>query len=351
MAIEHFIASILTPIILEGKEQKKAKKAMAEQQAKIKAREASMSFNRVRQAGLEALAKKEDKESRLKFAKILGYPAPESNDLDEEIRCIAHDEGWDYYDPVYLYDGHYLGGPLEPILEKHNRNKEWAQKCPHCFSTLTSPKGFNSYEDYNSVVEYEFYKWRQTTLGTMGIKPRDYETLEDFQRACRRAKAHILDYYSDALKALGKDLENENTWGLFFADYINEIEKTFNERPEYIPLEKYFYILYLQKAIFCGRLDAEKYQIIKSLAKKNDVDLEEVLDKAENGTLLLKSEKIYTNNYLGVTIFRPGKYIYTLNKSEYFEAKYAFSLERFLQTCGKNPSWNFTPPVRGIPAE
>ena len=98
-----------------------------------------------------------------------------------------------------------------------------------------------------------------------------------------------------------------------------------------------------------GRWELERFHVLRVMARQNGVDLDEVLEKAEAGTLLPKGAKLLCNHYISRYVLTSSGDVYTLYPSSYYYKHHGFTIEDFEKHCGKNPDGRFAPPIKGLP--
>ncbi len=322
-------------------------------------------FNRVRQNELTRMMNSTLLSDKKEFAKILGRPcSANSASIANAVRFIAEKEGWIYYseddlfyDPEYRRISGWNRLSDEDVanhqkLVEERRYKEaiwqsWAQKYPRCMEANVSPEFCESEEQFALIVDYEFYQWRKGCHNFYAIEPGNYETKEEYESALAERIKELEDY-EESFKRLGVTDTGIGRFSL--CNKLNLMKQEWNDRPQNIPLEYYFYISYLNHCVpkiikTVSSWEREYFEVLLITAKHNGIDLNEVIDKAEAGTLFPDGTRQLRNYYLSDYFMAKTGELYTHYSSEYYRRKYGFTLEDFAKHGGKDPDYHFSPPL------
>ena len=329
---------------------------------------AAQGFDRARQRKLEALASSPEQEDQDEVTKLLGRPYSKTDvAIARAIRAIADKEGWRYYDEdMLVYDPEYCrlkGWPpvdqeaIDAVKKRRDRERRnevrwlgWVERNPGCFDFDVSPEYYDNEERFALGIGAAHRKWCKSTFNDFGVEPGNYKTKAAYERALEERKKELLDY-QEAMDLLGITPWMGTTT---FCMTIDRLKAEVECRPDKVPLEIFFYLAYLTHCIpFLGgpmrSWELENFHVLRVLARQNGVDLDEVLEKAEKGTLLPKGAKLLSNRYLSRYVLTSGGDVYTLRPSSYYYKQYGFTIEDFEKHCGRNPGDYFAPPIKGLP--
>lgn len=329
---------------------------------------AAQGFNRTRQRELEELARSNIQEDQDEVTKILGRPYCKTDvAITKAIRAIADKEGWRYYDEdMLVYDPEYCRIKGWPPVEQEaidavNRRRErerrnevrwsgWVERNPRCFDFDVSPEYYDTEEKFVLGIGAAHQKWCKSTFNSVGIQPGNYKTKAAYEKALEERMKELPDY-QEAMYILGitTDIGTSS-----FCMKIDRLKPVVEDRPEKVPIDIFFYLAYLTNCvpIFsgpAGSWELEHFHVLRVLARQNGVDLDEVLEKAESGTLLPKGARLMSNHYLSNYVLTGNGEVYTLRPSSYYYRQFGFTIEEFEKHCGKNPGDYFAPPIKGLP--
>lgn len=376
MGFEHFLAALGANWFISSQEkreqQRRANEEMAERMAGITRKMTveqyldTKGYNRTRQNELTRLAQSGFEEDRKMFYRILGRPCADGDlPIEWALRAIADKEGWSYYDETYLiYDPEYckLMG-LEPLssssIESHQNYlnnirrreqmwQEWVRRNPKCLEVNVAPDFFESEEKFALVVNAKYYEWRKTCINFYHVAPSAYETKAEYEEALAE-RIEELKFFQEEMDDLGVNCDVARE---FFCFSLDTMKKLLDERPSHIPLDIYYYIIYLNYCVpkHGGRISSyelEYFHALRGLARKSGLDLDSILDEADKGCLLPKGTRQFRNYYLAEYFIAPNREIYTLHSSKYHHQNNGFTLEQFAEQCGDNPSFRFAPTSKG----
>lgn len=378
MGIDFLIASLGATWFLSSQEKKKQRRremaakaayeASVDCQISAKQYLTTKNYNRSRQHDLGLLARSAIREDRGEFIQLLGRPYHKSDvAIERAIQAIADKEGWTYYDEFQLqFDPEYcrISGLTLPTKEMMNANAsrenarrknevlwaEWVANNPRCFDIDVSPEYYESEEKFTQGIEAAYHNWRKTVHDFYGVDVYRYDTKTAYRQALNDRKKELLDY-QEAMVTLGVKTDVGRD---MFCRTINTLTDIIDNRPTEVPPDLFFYIVYLNRCIpyFGGTASAwelEHFQVLRVKARLHGLDLDDILEKAEVGTLLPKGAKVLKNYYLSWYILTGEGNLYTLRPSSHYYQKHGFTLDDFAKKCGKTPGYYFAPPMKGLP--
>lgn len=376
MGFEHFLAALGANWYISSQEkrerQRRANEEMAERLAGITQKMTvekylnDKGYNRERQAELTRLARSGFAEDRKEFYRILGRPCADGDpSLEWALMAIADKEGWKYYEESYLiFDPEYcriMGWePLSSLsIESHQKYlanisrreqmwQEWVRRNPKCMEANVAPDFYESEEKFALVVNAKYYEWRKTCINFYNVAPSAYETKAEYEEALAE-RIEELKFFQEEMDDLGVNCDVAIG---FFCFRLDTMKKLLDERPSHIPLDIYFYIVYLNYCVpkhggSISSYEIEYFHALRGLARKNSLDLDTILDAADKGTLFPNGTRQFRNYYLAEYFITPSREIYTLHSSKYHYQKNGFTLEQFAEQCGDNPDFRFAPTSKG----
>lgn len=376
MGFEHFLAALGANWYISSQEkrerQRRANEEMAERLAGITQKVTvekyldAKGYNRERQAELTRMARSGFAEDRKEFYRILGRPCADGDpSLEWALMAIADKEGWKYYEESYLiFDPEYcrlMGWEplsafsieshqkyLDNILRREQMWQEWVSRNPKCLEVNVAPDFYESEEKFALVVNAKYYAWRKSCVNFFHIEPSAYETKTEYEEALSQRKEELA-FFQGEMDDLG--INCDVAIG-FFCFRLDTMKKLLDEKPIRVPLDIYFYIVYQNYCVpkrgsSLSSFELEYFHVLRGLARKNGLDLDSILDAADNGTLLPTGTKQFTNYYLAEFFITPDHEIYALHPSKHYYQKHGFTLEQFVEQCGNNPGFYFAPQSKG----
>lgn len=376
MGFEHFLAALGANWYISSQEkrerQRRANEEMAERLAGITQKMTvekylnDKGYNRERQTELTRLARSGFAEDRKEFYRILGRPCADGDpSLEWALMAIADKEGWKYYEESYLiFDPEYcrlMGWEplsafsieshqkyLDNILRREQMWQEWVSRNPKCMEANVAPDFYESEEKFALVVNAKYYEWRKACINFYNVAPSAYETKAEYEAALAE-RIEELKFFQEEMDDLGVNCDVAIG---FFCFRLATMKKLLDERPLHIPLDIYFYIVYLNYCVpkhggSISSYEIEYFHALRGLARKSGLDLDSILDAADKGTLFPNGTRQFRNYYLAEYFITPSREIYTLHSSKYHYQKNGFTLEQFAEQCGDSPDFHFAPTFKG----
>lgn len=376
MGFEHFLAALGANWYISSQEkrerQRRANEEMAERLAGITQKMTvekylnDKGYNRERQTELTRLARSGFAEDRKEFYRILGRPCADGDpSLEWALMAIADKEGWKYYEESYLiFDSEYcrlMGWEplsafsieshqkyLDNILRREQMWQEWVSRNPKCMEANVAPDFYESEEKFALVVNAKYYEWRKACINFYNVAPSAYETKAEYDAALAE-RIEELKFFQEEMDDLGVNCDVAIG---FFCFRLDTMKKLLDERPSHIPLDIYFYIVYLNYCVpknggSISSYEIEYFHALRGLARKSGLDLDSILDAADKGTLFPNGTRQFRNYYLAEYFITPSREIYTLHSSKYHYQKNGFTLEQFAEQCGDSPDFHFAPTFKG----